>query len=79
MESNMSVFLTISIEVVKYCHTSFLLPALLDLLSVIRLGASGSGNRLDNFRYFRFPHLPSSVRPVVELVSIGWRQFYLVC
>merc|ERR1712168_1479726 len=43
--------------------TSNIVPALLYLLSVIRLRSTS----------------PSCLRPVVELVTISWGHFYLVC
>ena len=54
--------LTISVEVVEDRHAGLLLPSLLRLLPVVRL---------------RPPSSPSA-RPVVELVTIGWRHLHLV-
>ena len=73
------MWLTISIEVVKDSHTSFLLPSLLSLLSVIRLRSASSVSNHPPFIFpFHLSILPSSVWPVMELVTIGWRHFYLV-
>ena len=77
MAGNIVPLDAVPVEVVEDGHAGLLLPALLHLLPVVWL-RSASPARNHYFQLYNNYDIPSSVRPIMELVAISWGHFYLV-